>query len=216
MSDFNVDWLKDNINSDATIFYIGAAGLNEVLEFRKKFPKANIHAFECSKYWINRYSIFEKSKQNNIEYHQLAVSDVDGKVLFFQSEKNREENWPQSGSLFKPTKNTKYLTFSSPIEVDSIRLDTFCEKNVLYPTFIHVDAQGAEFAIFSSMGKYKPKIIWTEISEFNMYATGVTYEDFNTLLINLGYKKIIQDKYDELYALKDIIITDYIKKDSLI
>ena len=45
-----------------------------------------------------------------------------------------------------------------------------------------------------------------------MYDTEVTYEDFNTLLINLGYKKIIQDGPDELYALKDIIITDYLKK----
>jgi FkbM family methyltransferase len=152
------------------------------------------------------------AKQNNIEYHQLAVSDVDGVVSFYQSELNNNVIWPVSSSIFEPTDNINFLSFSSPVTVSSTRLDTFCKKHNVHPDFIHIDAQGAEFAIFSAIGEYKPKFIWTEISEFHNYKTGVNYQNFYDLMLELGYRKLIQDGPDELYVLNKYQVTDYVSK----
>jgi FkbM family methyltransferase len=210
MSNFNIQWLKENLQANATIFYIGAAGLTETISFRQHFSDATIHAFECSTYWVEKHPILNMAKQHNIQYHQLAVSDVDGEVSFYQSEKNNDETWPVSSSIFEPTENIEFLSFSIPVTVNSTRLDTFCEKHGVHPDFIHIDAQGAEHAIFSAIGKYKPKIIWTEISEFHNYETGVTYQNFYDLMIELGYKKLVQDGPDELYVLANYSVTEYV------
>ena len=73
----------------------------------------------------------------------------------------------------------------------------------------HIDAQGAEYRIFSAIGDFKPKVIWAEVSEFNMYKTGVTYTDFCDLLSNYGYSMKHKDKHDALYILNDFKTTDY-------
>ena len=47
-------------------------------------------------------------------------------------------------------------------KVESIRLDTFIEKNNLQDTFIdflHVDAQGADLDVLKSLGKYKKNVL---------------------------------------------------------
>ncbi len=212
MSNFNFNWIKENLSEDATIFYIGAAGLNEVIQLRKYFPKTTIHAFEPSNHWISRYPIFDIALDHNINYHQAAVSDIAGEVSFYPCEKYGEQTWPVSSSIFKPTDSLDFLSFSEPITVQSIRLDTFCEQHDVYPDFIHVDAQGAEYSIFSAMGSHRPKFIWTEICEFDRYDTGVTYNQYYDLLISMGYEKIISDGPDELYVLHGTTVTEYVTK----
>lgn len=210
MSNFNLSWLKENLKDDAVIFYIGAAGLNEVIEIRRNFPNATIHAFECSTYWVEKYQIFEMAKQHNIKYHQLAVSNIDGEVKFYPSDKRHDEIWPVSSSIFEMKNNVYSLSFSDPITVQSTTLATFCKQHNVYPDFIHIDIQGAEHAAFSNIGEYRPKIIWTEVSEFTHYDTGITYNDFYQLLTGMGYKKIIKDGPDELYVLEKNTISDYV------
>lgn len=210
VSNFNVAWLQENLSEESVIFYIGAANLVETINIKKAFPKSIIHAFECSTYWIKDHPIIKLAKQNDIEYHQYAVSNIDGEISFYQSLKNKDEIWPVSSSIFEPTENCNFLSFAEPTTVQSIRLDTFCKSYNICPDFIHIDAQGAEYSIFSAIGNYRPKIIWTEISEFEMYKTGVKYNDFYNLLVSMGYKKLFTDGPDELYVLSDLEPTEYV------
>ena len=212
MSNFNISWLKENLADDATIFYIGAASLHEVRTLRDNFPNTTIHAFECSRHWIDRHAIYDIAKKLDINYHQLAVSNIDGEISFYPCEKLVSENqeWPVSSSIFAPTDSLNFLKFADSTTVQSTRLDTFCSTYHVCPDFIHIDAQGAEYAIFSAIGKYKPKFIWTEICEFSRYETGVTYQNFYDLMIELGYRKLAQDGPDELYVLSECEVTDYV------
>jgi len=210
MSNFNTRWLVENLSNNPTIFYVGAANLIDAIEIKKIFSNSIFHAFECSRYWVDKFPILDTAKEYNINYHQLAVSDIDGQISFYPCEKHDGNDWPVSSSMFKPNEHLSFLEFSDPITVDSITLQTFCETHSLHPDFIHIDVQGAEYKVFSNIGVYKPKIVWAEISEFDRYDTGITYQTFLTLMIELGYNKVFSDGPDELYVLKDYVTTPYV------
>jgi len=216
MSNFNTKWLVENLPNNPTIFYVGAANLVDAIEIKKIFPKSIFHAFECSRYWVDKFPIIETAKQFDINYHQLAVSDIDGQISFYPCERYDGNDWPVSSSMFKPNQHLSFLEFSDPVVVDSITLKTFCDNHNLCPDFVHIDVQGAEYKVFSNIGNYKPKIVWAEISEFDRYDTGITYQTFLNLMLQLGYNKVFSDGPDELYVLSNYHITPYISNTQLI
>lgn len=215
MSNFNTNWIKENFSKDLTIFYIGAAGLNEVITFRNELPESNLHAFECSNYWIERHPIYTLSKKFDINYHHFAISDTVGKINFYPCLQLKNQDWPVSSSIYEPTKRLHYLSFSEPIQVESNTLENFCLQHNVNPDFIHIDVQGAEFSVFSKMGICLPKAIWTEICEFDNYKTGVTYTKFKELMISLGYELFYSDGPDELYKLKTFKCSNYVSKKTI-
>lgn len=211
MSNFNIDWIKQNFNESLVIYYIGAAGLNEVVELRKSLPNANLFAFECGNYWIDTHPIYDIAKEYKINYHHTAVSDIDGEIQFYPCVKNRDADWPVSSSMFEATELLGSLKFAPPVTVESTTLEKFC-LTYSCPDFIHIDVQGAEYKVFSRLGPCRPKAIWTEVCEFHRYNTGVTYEDFFRLMQEIGYKKHYIDGPDELFVLEDFYCTEYKKK----
>lgn len=213
MSNFNIDWVKDNFPEDLVIFYIGATDLNGVINFRNQLPKSKLYAFECNDYWVTKFPIIERAKIFNIEYHHVAVSDKIGKINFYPCLSYKDEDWPVSSSIYEPTTKLKnYLHFAGSVEVESITLEHFCSEKNVSPDFIHVDIQGAEHAVLSKLGNNLPKAIWTEISEFNNYKTGTTYFKFRELLNSLGYILFVRDGADELFVLKSFLFKTYIPK----
>jgi hypothetical protein len=82
--------------------------------------------------------------------------------------------------------------------------------NSIIPEIVHIDVQGAEFKVFQDLKKeFRPLIIWTEVSEFHLYQTGNTYEDFRNLMISLSYREQFKDNWDALYVLNNIFVTEY-------
>lgn len=212
MSNFNVDWLKDNFSSDLCIFYIGAAGLNEVVSLRKIIPNSKIYAFECSNHWVTRYPIEQTAKDYNISYHQTAVSDIVSEINFYPCLELDNKEWPVSSSIFEPTDKLKNFKFDNPITVKSTTLEYFCDQHDVYPDFIHIDAQGAEYKVFSKICRILPKAIWAEICEFGNYKTGTSYDKFKKLMNDLGYEFFAKDGPDELFKLKNFNCSSYISK----
>lgn len=209
MSNFNINWLLENLQENSTIFYIGAANLHDAVTIKKAFPKSKFYAFECSRFWVDQFPILEEAKNANINYFQLAMSDVDGTIDFYPCDNWDNNPWPVSSSIFAPNQSLDFLQFSEKVSVESTTLKTFSEKHNAYPDFIHIDVQGAEYKVFSKMGSHRPKIIWAETSEFNRYETGITIDMFYALMLDLGYKKIYVDGPDELYVQKDFVHTEY-------
>lgn len=209
MSNFNIDWVKENFSTDVCIFYIGAAGLNEVISIRKHLPESKLYAFECSTHWISRFPIFEIAKSNNINYYQTAVSDVVGEIEYYPCLELNNNEWPVSSSIFEPTERLNNFKFDNPIVVNSITLEHFCEEHKIYPDFVHIDVQGAEYKVFSKISKVLPKAIWAEICEFENYNTGTTYNEFRKLMDQLGYEFFHKDGPDELFKLKTFSCSSY-------
>jgi len=210
MSELSIPWLQTNFSdTPITIFDIGCADMNDTLNFKGALPNAVFYAFECGEYWLENNT--QLASMHKVNYFHMAVSNVDGELEFYPSESHKGiENWWLSGSTCKPITNPYDLTWGTPYTVKSIRLDTFCKIHNIIPDIIHIDAEGAEYNVLSSMGEYKPKCIWAEITEFQSHDTGITYSKFSELMQNLGYIKWHHNKSDDLYVLPQYNFTPYI------
>ena len=210
MSDINLQWLVDNFsNKKSVIFDVGCADVNgDSTVFKKLIPDSEVYAFECSQTWKehNEYH----AKNNGIHYFHVAMSDNTDGVTFYPSDKNNEQDWPWSGSTCKPGKylDSVGLKFAEPYTVPSVTLNQFCREHEVFPDFIHIDAQGAEYIIFKDM-TVRPLAIWAEISEFHLYDTGVTYDMFNEMMLRYGYEQKYLDSHDTLYVLDVANLSDY-------
>ena len=65
MSNFNINWLLENLQENSTIFYIGAANLHDAVNIKKAFPKSKFYAFECSRFWVDQFPILDEAKNAN-------------------------------------------------------------------------------------------------------------------------------------------------------
>ena len=212
MSNINLNWLKNNINvTHPIIFDIGCADMQDSIMFKTQIENSSVYAFECADVWKEQNLI--KAKENNINYFHTAISGNDTPVVFYPSGKLKSEAWPWSGSIFEPSKFllTDDWSWEDPYTVDSISLNSLCAKYNIKPDFIHIDVQGAEYDIFKNINNdFKPPIIWAEISEFHMYNTGVTYQNFKELLESHGYVEHYTSNNDALYILATLTVAPYI------
>lgn len=211
MSDINLQWLVDNFSDRHAVFFdIGCADVGgDSLMFKTLFPLAQVYAFECASYW-KEHNI-EQARLNGIHYFHIAIADHCNGVTFYPSENNHEnEQWPWSGSMYAPGEhlNSVGLKFGESYTVPSTTLNMFCDEHNVTPNFIHIDAQGAEHAIFKNMN-VRPEAIWAEISEFHLYDTGVTYDDFNQMMLSYGYEQKYLDNHDTLYVHSSMNFTAY-------
>lgn len=212
MSKINYLWLKDNFNDNSVIFDIGCADIGgDSRVFKQLFSNSQVYSFECSNHWKEHNETL--ASELGINYFHMAMADHNNGVSFYASDTNNEEQWPWSGSIYQPGEylDTIGLKFNEPYTVPSITLNEFCTKYDVIPDFIHIDAQGAEYSIFKDM-KIRPKAIWAEISEFHLYDTNVTYDDFNNMMLEYGYEQKYVDNHDSLYVRSNLNFTEYSAK----
>ena len=85
-------------------------------------------------------------------------------------------------------------------EVQTVRLDTFCElNNIPHIDYLHMDVQGAEELVVKGLGSLRPGFIFAETCEFDSYKSGTTLEAFEQLLFDMGYSIVNRFKDDTLY-----------------
>lgn len=170
--------------SDAlNIFDIGACEGEESIRYKNIFPLASILLFEPLP--ENQELILKNIKGNNVENFSLypfALSDVNGYTKFYTSsgQPNHAQtnlDWDfgnKSSSLLAPqSKNMPdWLNFDKVIEVETMTLDFFLEKNKITTIdFIHMDVQGAELKVLEGAKENikKIKTIWLEVSNIEIY-----------------------------------------------
>lgn len=118
------------------------------------------------------------------EISPVAVSDSDGKANFYLSsgtppevyeDDDMNRDWSASNSLKFPRKHLDLHTwckFDYFIEVDTIKLDTYCNaKGIERIDFVWMDVQGAEDLVIDGMQQMKlnTKFIYTEFSKEELY-----------------------------------------------
>lgn len=211
MTDGFLQRLKDIFKDEEfVVFDIGASSLNQSINIRNEFPNSRIYAFECNEYWLNKHSIEMLAAINAINYYQIAISDTVGKTTYYPCNHNHGQPWPMSSSICKPNKVLYDLGLEWETEtiVDSTTIENFCAEKNIFPDFICVDTQGAEYKILSKLGQCRPKVIWAKTCEFANYQTGTTVDEFNKFMDFIGY---IPDLANEvpgysLYVNKNIVV----------
>lgn len=213
MSDLNFNWIVENFKEKDFIFFdIGSAKFLNAAIVKQKIPSASCYSFECSDQWLKENA--SAACNEGVYYFHCAVSDNDGIETFYPSNSLNGQYWPWSGSTCRPLVE-KGFEWGTPYTVNSIRLETFCDRFNVTPDFIHIDVQGGEYKVFSGIGKYRPKCVWAEVSEFeHLYNTGVTAAMFDELMYSLGYIKHYEYQCDALYCLADFTPTPYRQPDN--
>ena len=209
MSYVSLDFLKDNFSDQKIVFFdIGCCNLWDTKDFASVLPDATFYAFEPLKdyYEIN----LVRSVEYGVNFFNYAVSDVDGDILFYPSEKQGEQEQLQSSSIFKPTVHN-VVSYGEPYMVKSVTIESFCNEHNISPDFIHIDVEGAEYNVFMGLGKHRPKGIWVEMIGYRFYQNGrsdrydienIDYE-LDRLLQSYGYEVVFQSENDSLYLHKD-------------
>lgn len=196
----DINWLKQNFPEDLTIFDIGCAGMNsEIKCFRNDLPYSKIYAFECADYWLQEN--IENSIKYGVYYFHIAVHSSNSLKHFIPSQSENGQAHPYSGSFYKDILPYSKKIYGEPYEVTTTRLDVFCKNFNTIPDFIHMDVEGSEFDVISSMGDIRPKAIWTELIGFKSYDVKTNFQDFDFLMQNLGYNLVFEDDHDGLYCL---------------
>ena len=122
-------------------------------------------------------------RRPNINLFDIALSDYNGEVEFYQSSGHRNgeqikwmpNGWDFSGSIRQPTNHLvvhPWVKFDQKINVTSSTLDAWCHKHGLGDIdFIWMDVQGAEIDVFRGgiNTLNKTRFIYTEYSNQELY-----------------------------------------------
>ena len=167
---------------DPTILEIGCSSGSHTLWFLEIFENPKVYCFEPDPRAIARFNA-KVSQRSNVNLFEIALSDHNGDITFYQSGGQRDEKtgqimpqgWDLSGSIRKPKDHliiAPWCTFDQSITVKTATLDTWCkEHRVEGIDFIWMDVQGAELDVFRG-GKNalsKTRFIYTEYSNRELY-----------------------------------------------
>ena len=158
-----LDQVKNKYPELETIFEIGAHRGYDIIEILKKWPNAEIYAFEADP--CNYKICHDKFKDiPNVHVYNLAVTNVTGPVIFnrfFDVESISDaqtyvgQNMQNTGcgSILKSGKGLteiyKISQVKEEIKVDGISLYDFCStNNISKIDAIFMDVQGAEMMVF--------------------------------------------------------------------
>ena len=187
-----------NVN---TILDIGSWHLKQSIELATIFPEAIINAFEpvpsSFKLCQENHSALDKETKNRIHLNNIALSDSQGEIPFYQIEKGVSANVDEGfSSMLKFSDNElKGITQSlqTEIKVQSETLDNWCKENSVDSVdIIWMDAQGAELLVLKGAEEIlkHTRIIMTEVGLKAYYEGHTLKTDIDAFLSKLGFKEL--------------------------
>ena len=192
-----------------TILEIGCNDGGYTLWLDRTFEAPIIYCFEPDPRAIERFKR-NVGQRPNVRLFEIALSDHNGYVTFYQSAGKRNEKdvekmpagWDLSGSIRKPKEHLKvtpWVTFNEGISVETRSLDTWCEEQgVGIIDLIWIDAQGAELDIFraGTAAIARTRYIYAEYCNREMYEG---QPPLTQLLMNLNaFDVVMKYPYDIL------------------
>lgn len=167
---------------------LGARDCAETLAFAKRFPTAEIYAFECNPDTLPlcRERIQDKPQIHLIE---AAVSDESGPINFYQIDTQRTRTDypggnPGASSLFRSSGTYPLEDYvQKSITVGAVTLQDFFRKNKIESVdLLWMDIQGAELLALRGTGTdlSKIKLIHLEVEFFEIYKDQPLFGDIRS------------------------------------
>jgi FkbM family methyltransferase len=195
----------------SVIFDVGSRDALQSVEFSRYFPQANIYAFECNPQTLPQ-CYKNAAPFPNITVVNKAIHTTNGKCKFYPIDTQKsitsiEGGNPGASSLFKASGLYPAETFyQNEIEVESIRLDTFCQENAISGIdLLWLDLQGAEILALQSLGDFifSIKMIHTEVEFKPIYEGQCLFWEVENYLSGKGFLRLSHIKPNTWFA--DII-----------
>jgi FkbM family methyltransferase len=172
--------LKDLIsNENPVIFEVGCYDGEDTVGLVELFNSPIVYAFDADDRSIDLF--YAKTAENfreKINFNKLALTNTDGKVLWFASNSNTrrhyedQRSWSASSSIKGPKDCLNVfadITFSSDSYVMSMKLDTWSKLNIEHAVIdlIWADVNGAEreFILGAKETLSKTRFFYTEFSK---------------------------------------------------
>ena len=187
------DKLKKLIEiSNPIIVEIGAHFGEDSYRLIKTFDNAFVHSVEPDPRNINIFKKHINSKQ--IKLHEIALSNIEGEMDFYQSYSESNENVPEKYNWIEPSdyfekklnnsgssslKKGYKKILQEKIKVPVRRYDNWSIKNnIKLVDLVWMDVQGAERDVLDGMGSklVNVKYIWLEYGEI-IYQDAMTREE---------------------------------------
>jgi FkbM family methyltransferase len=145
-----------------------------------RIPDVVVHAFEPD-------PRNHPAAAPNVIVNRAAIADDDGRRPFILSHEGWGREWTYSSSLKRPKNHLLWypVTFDGTIEVDAVRLDTYCrERGLQRIDFIWADIQGAEGEMVrgGQATLARTRYLYTEFSDHELYEGQATLSELVALL----------------------------------
>jgi FkbM family methyltransferase len=145
-----------------------------------RIPGVTVHAFEPD-------PRNHPPAAPNVIVNRCAISDHDGRRPFVLSVQGWGREWTYSSSLKQPKNHLLYypVTFGDALEVETIRLDSYCRQHVPgVVDFIWADIQGAEAEMVRGGLETlaRTRYLYTEYSDCELYEGQATLSELLALL----------------------------------
>jgi FkbM family methyltransferase len=219
-SNIQFGWIEKifNKNDKFNIIDIGAYDGGDSLRYKLYFTNANVYAIEANpliynslkeveKYGIKTFNYAITNENNQVDFYPVEFKNT------YKSSYGIPERGCPVGSLLEQTNNFKTknedcMIFNSPIKIQGITLDTFCDiNNINSIGFVHADIEGAGKQVIIGMKKILPILIWIEIHNvLSLYKNASTEKEIEELLYPLNYTKVIQNIINNLYLYRNVNI----------
>lgn len=185
------------IHSPHTILDVGSRDVLEAIEFKRRYPKADVYAFECNPEAIVRCrQNIAKFSHHPVTLVEKAVSDVDGPVPFYAIDPEKTiTGWPDgnigASSLFIANPAYPVETYvQNGITVESVTLKQWAlDANVNAVDILWMDLQGAELMALKGMGDLisTVRVVYTEVAYKEMYFGQPLFDELNGFLVVHGF-----------------------------
>lgn len=161
-SGFNLTWFDYFGIVPKLIVDVGAFDFGDSIRFKKRFPAANVFAYELDE---DNYSKHSKYAQDcGVITNNIAICDENKIVDGYWKAINKGHHENAQGSLLEPTQSYKndypYITHEyTDKHVVGARLDSLFEDTI---DLLHEDTEGGELKVLNGLGELRPKLIWVE------------------------------------------------------
>jgi FkbM family methyltransferase len=136
----NYQYLKQKLKPDGVFLDVGAhLGLFSIAA-SKILKNGKVYAFEPTNSTFKVLSkILQFNNCKNVEAFQAAVSNKNGEIEFY--------NGIEDGSNANSIVNKDEVKNKFSTKVKTLTIDAFCEEHIIKPSFIKIDAEGAELDV---------------------------------------------------------------------
>lgn len=146
-------FLIQNLDEGDTFLDVGAHyGYFSLLASQLVGNKGKVVSFEASP---TTFGVLDKNKTlvKNLYHYNLAVSNTNSKLIFYEFPNLYSEYNTLDISQFE---NEKWFVDYPPkeVEIETIWLDNFLEKEKYHPKIIKIDVEGAEYQVLQGAQKH--------------------------------------------------------------
>lgn len=174
------------------IFDVGANEGQTTARYRQLFPTSQLHSFEPLP---DAYARLSAAQAGNplVTCHRMAASNETGRMPFHVNASDLTSSLlasdPRSGQYV----DAALLTTTAAIEVDTIRLDEFCERQCINRIdILKMDVQGAEGLVVAGaealLRQRRVGLIFTEVQFAPLYKGQTNFREILNQFAEVGYR----------------------------